>query len=438
LDNWIKGLNQDWCISRQRYFGVPFPVWYSKREGEQGRILLPDLDQLPVDPSIDLPKGYDASEVIIDYDIMDTWATSSLTPQISSLGINNNIAIERERHEKLFPADLRPQAHEIIRTWAFTTIVKSLYHQNSIPWHNIMISGWCLTSDKTKMSKSKGNTITPKKLLEEKSVDVVRYWAASSKLGADIVFSEEAFKIGNRLVNKLWNLAKFCSIHMEKQEVINLNLEDLVNKGIIKESLDMWIIDRIQTVIANVTENFENFDYWEAKNIVEDFFWKSFCDNYIEMVKSRLYNDEAKEKQLSAIVTVSYCISVLLKLFAPFIPHITEEIFQKLFPGLLASIHQKGSWPTNAKLNFNKEDIFIGEVTLTLLELVRKSKSLLNVSLGKEIELIELESDIDDISLLEDFKNASKAMKIEKVKAIPIEEGSLRSECGKYAIKIHL
>jgi len=159
-ENWVNGLNQDWCISRQRYFGVPFPVWYSKRAGEEGKILLADLDQLPCDPTISLPKGYTAEEVVAETDVMDTWATSSLTPQINASGINDEFLVDGERFSKLYPADLRPQAHEIIRTWSFYTIAKSLLHANSIPWKSLMISGWCLASDKTKMSKSKGNVVT--------------------------------------------------------------------------------------------------------------------------------------------------------------------------------------------------------------------------------------------------------------------------------------
>ena len=179
---WCENLSLDWCISRQRFFGVNFPVWYSKRKGEEGKIILPKLENLPIDPNKDAPEGYERHEIIAETDIMDTWMTSSISPQLSSGGISNDLSDNEERHKKLFPADLRPQAHEIIRSWAFYTIVKAHLHQNDIPWKNLMISGWCLAADKTKMSKSKGNVVTPINLIKEKGSDIVRYWASTSNL----------------------------------------------------------------------------------------------------------------------------------------------------------------------------------------------------------------------------------------------------------------
>ncbi|WHQ47071.1 MAG: valine--tRNA ligase [Candidatus Midichloria sp.] len=436
LENWIKGLNQDWCISRQRYFGVPFPIWYSRRPGEEGKILLADISQLPVDPLRDLPSGYKADEVTPELDIMDTWATSSLTPQLSSWGISNEIAIDYDRHEKLFPADLRPQAHEIIRTWAFTTIVKSLYHQNTIPWHNIMISGWCMAADKSKMSKSKGNVVTPQKLIEEKSADTVRYWAANSKLGSDIVYSEEAFKLGHRLINKIWNIAKFCSIHLPKLVESSISIKGSIETRTINQSLDFWILTKLKKVIKLATKHFENFEYWDAKNVIEEFFWKDYCNNYIELAKHRLYNDNKISEQQSGVATIKHSLSAILKLFAPFIPHLTEEIYQTLFPHELVSIHQQGSWPKFDNLNINENHILIGNTTVALLDLVRKSKSLLNISVAKEVELIEIVTNLSNIDLLTDFKNAVNAKQIKLVNELP--EEALRSECGYHAVKLHL
>ena len=213
IESWIENLSWDWCISRQRYFGVPFPVWYAKvaKDGYNiGDPIIASYDQLPIDPLVDLPKGWSADELEPDADVMDTWATSSVSPQLSSHGLNDEVTLDATRHSQLFPADLRPQAHEIIRTWAFYTIVKAHLHQDTIPWKHLMISGWCLASDKTKMSKSKGNVVTPVELIENRGTDVVRFWASTSKLGTDTAFSEDVLNIGKKLVNKLWNATKFA------------------------------------------------------------------------------------------------------------------------------------------------------------------------------------------------------------------------------------
>ena len=246
LDQWIEGLKWDWCISRQRYFGVPFPVWYSKKPGEEGKILLPEIKDLPVNPLTDLPKGYTKDEVEPDFDIMDTWATSAITPQLNSGAINEEYAVDYQRHQKLFPADMRPQAHEIIRVWSFYSIVKSYLHQQEIPWHNLMISGWCLAADKTKMSKSKGNIVTPVDLITEKSADVVRYWASNSKLGADIAYSEETFKIASKLINKIWNAAKFVELQLNKLTITPTKLKDHLNHHQIFKPIDLWLITKLQ------------------------------------------------------------------------------------------------------------------------------------------------------------------------------------------------
>ncbi|WP_353284126.1 valine--tRNA ligase [Wolbachia endosymbiont (group A) of Lasioglossum fulvicorne] len=237
MEVWIEGLNWDWCISRQRYFGVPFPAWYSKRKGEEGKIILAEVKNLPIDPLKDLPKGYSKEEVIPDQDVMDTWATSSITPQLSALAVNSEFSLPNHRYNTIFPADLRSQSHEIIRTWAFYTILKAHYHANSLPWKNIMISGWCLADDKKKMSKSKGNIITPHVILETYGADVVRYWAASLRLGVDTVYSENIFKIGKRLVTKLWNASKFVSMFMEKHQVMSINSAH--------ETMDKWILSKL-------------------------------------------------------------------------------------------------------------------------------------------------------------------------------------------------
>jgi valyl-tRNA synthetase len=390
LVNWINGLSWDWCISRQRFFGVPIPVWYSKREGEEGKVIIPSLADLPIDPSQTLPQGYTADEVIADFDVMDTWATSSVSPQLNSLAINDDNYIDLERHKSLFPADLRPQAHEIIRTWAFTTIVKSHLHENSIPWKNLMISGWCLAADKTKMSKSKGNVVTPQQLIINKGADVIRYWTANSKLGADIAYSEEMLSNGDRLQNKLWNAAKFVSLHIanKQQDIANISLA--IKEKIIFEIADIWLLSKLEKTIIKVTENFEKYEYAAARLAIEQFFWKDFCDNYLEISKTRAYNAQNNNEigQQSAIHTMYFALKNILIMLAPIMPHITEEIYQLIYQDN-KSIHQQGIWP-KIDLGLNQELIKIGEEIVAILDIVKQFKAEKQISIKAPIEFIKI------------------------------------------------
>ncbi len=375
IEQWIDGLNWDWCISRQRYFGVPFPVWYSKRAGEEGKILVADKDQLPVNPLVDLPKGYSTDEVTPDMDVMDTWATSSVSPQLSSKAINKDFAVDFARHQQLFPADLRPQAHEIIRTWAFYTIVKAHLHEDTIPWKNLMISGWCLASDKTKMSKSKGNVITPTSLIEEKGSDAVRYWASTSRLGSDTAFSEDVLKIGNKLVNKLWNASKFVQT-VVKSEVLTVDRNSSLLT--INSPLDRWIITRLTKAIEKATAEFNEYEYCAAREAIEDFFWKDFCDNYLEMIKVRAYGDGAAAA--SAHHATALCLEAVLRLFAPFVPHITEELYQNLFPAK-NSIHAQNMWPKADAYFIDEAAEKSGIAAIQVLDAVRAIKAEKKVSI---------------------------------------------------------
>lgn len=415
LDNWINSISWDWCISRQRFFGVPFPVWYSKREGEEGKILFAEKDQLPVDPIKDLPKGYSKHEVIPDMDVMDTWATSSVSPQLSSQGINKEYAIDYERHKNLFPFDLRPQAHEILRTWAFYTILKSHLHENILPWKNIMISGWCLSEDKTKMSKSKGNIISPVNLIETYGADVVRYWASTSRLGADTAFSEDLLKIGKKLVNKIWNASKFASGHFHKIKIPNSSLEELIAKKEISHDIDLWLIGKLQKALNEITKELMAYEYACGRESIESFFWKDFCDNYLEISKARCYNEDGSDNdgQKSAILTLYHVLNIVLKVFAIYVPHITEEIYQTLY-NTGSSIHERGGWPKLDAVNIDDNLITNGDNLVVVLDLVRKAKASKNLSMKTTIKTLLIPSSLKiSQTAVNDLKNVTNSEKLE-------------------------
>ena len=400
LNIWIENLSWDWCISRQRFFGVPFPVWYSKRKGEEGKILFAHPDDLPVDPSETLPRGYTKEEVVADYDVMDTWATSALTPFIWPGCIDGS----KDRYKKLFPADLRPQAHEIIRTWAFVTIVKSYLHTGEVPWHNVMISGWCLANDKTKMSKSKGNIINPIDLISMKSADIIRYWASGSKLGNDFAYSEDAFNTGNKLINKLWNSAKFASIHFENMTGKPSSYESDIKQGIIYEKIDLWILSKLTLLIKKVTESFDEYEYSVARIAIEDFFWTDFCDNYLEIIKKRIYNSDDMDDtgQQSAIFALYHVFKHILTLFNPFIPFITEEINEMLYVPITDDekpLSSRGNWPKLS--NFGNENyIDIGDSTIAVINAVRKFKADKEVSIKTPLYKVRIASNKKSTELL--------------------------------------
>ncbi|MGI4775609.1 MAG: class I tRNA ligase family protein, partial [Janthinobacterium lividum] len=399
----------------QRYFGVPFPVWYSKKSGEEGKIIYAHPSQLPVDPLEDLPLGYEASEVEPDIDVMDTWATSALTPQLSSHGISEDFSHDQARHHQLFPADLRSQAHEILRTWAYYTLLKAHLHQDTLPWKNIMISGWCLAEDRSKMSKSKGNSVTPERLLEQYGADVIRYWSSSSNLGTDTHYSEDVMKNGKRLVNKLWNASKFISIHFDAINNLDkgLLLSELQNK--IFHPTDQWMINKLIDLTAKVKTEMLDYEYSTAMNLVEQFFIKSFCDNYLEITKVRTYDEEGTSTpgRYSAILTLYQGFQVILKLFAPFMPHITEEIYQNLYAE--GSIHSRGSWPQlSEKVNDHK--INQVENLIQILDWIRKFKTAKNLSIKVPIELIEIKNQLLSDEIVSDLKNVTSAAQVKFVK----------------------
>ena len=412
LENWINAISWDWCISRQRYFGVPFPVWYSKRAGEEGKILYADISQLPVDPLKNLPIGYSEEEVEPDWDVMDTWATSSVSPQLSTHGISDDFAVNKDRHDKLFPMDLRPQAHEIIRTWAFYTILKAHLHQNTLPWKNIMVSGWCLAEDRSKMSKSKGNVLVPEEMLERYGSDVIRYWSANSRLGADTAYSEDVMKNGKRLVNKLWNAAKFVSYHFDKLSTGDKKAKLLDVKEKITNEFDQWMINKLVELVNAATNELQNYEYANAMHLTEKFFWVVFCDNYLEISKIRSYDEENKnpQGQYSSILTLYHVMQTLLKLFAPFMPHITEELYQTLYSE--NSIHVKGNWINYDDLNYEIDAKGV-EGLLEILDIIRKFKAENNLSIKAPIKLLEVSGIVLSAELAEDLKNVTSTEKIQ-------------------------
>ncbi len=399
-EQWNESLSWDWCISRQRYFGVPFPVWYKK----DGSIVVAQPDELPINPLVQKPRGYENEDLTPDADVMDTWATSSVSPQLSSKGITSEFAVNAQRHKKLFPADMRPQAHEIIRTWAYYTIAKAHLHENTIPWKNVVISGWCLAEDKSKMSKSKGNVITPVPMVESKSADVVRYWTSTSSLGADTAYSEKVLDVGKKLINKLWNVCKFASV----------NLGKLQDDATVTEATDKWILSKLNKVIARATAEFEEFEYSRARQTVEDFFWKDFCDNYLEIAKARSYGETCTEQeQQSALATIKICVDRLLRLWAPFVPHITEELNTIIFGG--ESIHRRGNWP-KADLVQDEAAEQLGDESVRILEEVRKFKSEKGVSIKFPVTTLKVASAFDLAAIEYDLKSVTSSDKLESTK----------------------
>ena len=365
FEDWVNGLTGDWNISRQRFFGVPFPLWY--RLGEDGAVdyrhpLAADPKRLPVDPSTDVPDGYEQSQrgqpggFIGEPDVMDTWATSSLTPQIGG-----RAGADEDLFGKVFPYSLRPQAHDIIRTWLFTTVLRSQLDANALPWSDAAISGWVLDPDRKKMSKSKGNVVTPIHLLEEYGSDAVRYWAAKGRPGADTAFDIKQMKDGRRLAVKLLNASK-------------LALDGLPPAGAeLSHALDRAMVARLARVVADATGFLEDYEYTRALERAESFFWW-YCDNYLELIKGRRY-DERAEVNASVSRSLRLSVSAFQRLFAPFLPFVCEEVWSWWQEG---SVH-RAPWPAAEELTGGwgpaAEEEAALQIAADVLREVRKAKS---------------------------------------------------------------
>jgi len=376
-ENWIAGLNGDWLVSRQRFFGVPIPVWYpldGHGNPDYDNPIIPSDGMLPVDPAADAAPGFEETQrdqpngFTGDADVLDTWATSSLTPQIVG-----GWSRDEDLFAKVYPFDLRPQGHDIIRTWLFSSAVRADALQKSAPWKHAAISGWILDPDRKKMSKSKGNVVVPTDVLNEYGSDAVRYWAASARLGADTAYEIAQMKIGRRLAIKLLNASKFVlNLGATENSVLSGDLSVLTNP------LDRALLAQLADVVAQSTKAFENYDYARALQLTESFFWQ-FTDDYVELIKDRAYGAAGEAEQASVLAALATTLDALLRLFAPFLPFATEEVWSWWRTG---SVH-RAAWPSALEIP-GGDTTMLSTVGIALSG-VRKAKSEAKVKQRTEV-----------------------------------------------------
>jgi valyl-tRNA synthetase len=412
--DWVQNLDWDWCISRQRLYGVPFPVWYCE---ECGEINLARAAELPVEPRKESPARLcrcGGSAFRPETDVMDTWATSSLTPQIVGQRLS-----DPDLYARVFPFSLRPQAHEIIRTWAFYTIVKSQYHFDALPWTDAAISGWAIAPKGAgKISKSRGGgPVAPIELIQRHSADAVRYWAASTGPGKDAIIDEEKIQMGARLATKLWNVARFS------QRFVADGVAVVADDSLAELSAaDRWILSAAQRLVRRATELLDNYDYAAAKSEVEAFFWRDLADNYLEMAKVRLYGEDS-ETRAGAQFALYHVLLTTLKLFAPFLPYVTEEIYLRLFAisgaDAARSIHI-ACWPVPDARFEDEASAVLGERLVAIATAVRRYKSERSLPLSIEIPRLQLataDAGLSDLlrTATPDLKSVTRAQQIEFV-----------------------
>jgi valyl-tRNA synthetase len=407
FENWVNGLTGDWLISRQRFFGVPIPVWYqldADGNPDFDKVITPDLATLPVDPSSQSPAGFTEDQrgkpngFIGEVDIMDTWATSSLTPQLAGGWIS-----DPEKYAKVFPFDLRPQGQDIIRTWLFSTVLRSFQEEGVLPWSDAALSGWILDPDRKKMSKSKGNVVVPNDLLDEHGSDAVRYWAASARLGTDAAFDVGQMKVGRRLAIKVLNAAKFV-----------LSFEASSDANEVTEPIDRSMLSALSDVVAQAGKAFESYDHTKALELAETFFW-NFTDDYLELVKERAYGqDTSPAAQASAVLALRIALHTQLRLLAPFIPFATEEAWSWWQEG---SIH-RSTWPTRSEVETFTQGQSSSMLTTASEALmgIRKAKSDQQLSMKAEITSLTINAPEEKLQELNQFETDLRSVgKIEKI-----------------------
>ena len=412
-DSWVNGLQWDWCISRQRFYGVPFPLWHCAKCGE---IIVAHEKDLPLDPReakapVNACPKCKSSELEPESDVMDTWMTSSLTPMINGRwGMSDDIM------NKVFPMSVRVQAFEIIRTWLFYSIVKAEYHEKSLPWKEVMISGWGLDQQGRKISKSLGNFVDPDTIIKKYSADAVRFWSAGATLGQNLRYNEDEIKVGQRTITKLWNASKFIISSLDgfnpKQKVEKLELSD------------SWVLSQLNATIKEYIKAFDSYDYAKAKETLNQFFWNVLCDNYLEMVKVRTYSADDPTRA-AAQETLYTCLLQVLKLYAPLMPFISEEIYQGYFKEFCKdeSIHISKIENEDKKLIDEKLDSEFKDV-LEIISFVRGYKSQNALALNSEIKKINIACTNEKEKSLQHFIDLLKTLlHINEIEFIKADDG---------------